>query len=221
MHFSRPIFGFVGRKRMDRPSKYTYAREPLSCSRGERGAAWGWVSILLAAVAYLFVSILPAVVGADLTQVSILAGLLMMALAFEFINGFHDTANAVTTVIYTQSLSAQPAVIWSGIFNFSGVLFSAGGVAFSIAALLPSEPLLELGKSAGFIMVCAVLLAAISWNLATWYFGLPSSSTHALIGSIIGVGGASAMQRNQPIYSGIDWERSEERRVGKEWSSPV
>src|SRR6266704_877453 len=118
---------------------------------------------------------------------------LLIALGFEFVNGFHDTANAVATVIYTHSLPAEFAVMWSGFFNFLGVLLSSGAVAFGIVSLLPVELILQVGSSAGFAMVFALLIAAIIWNLGTWYFGLPASSSHTLIGSIIGVGVANAL----------------------------
>src|SRR5882672_3284807 len=118
---------------------------------------------------------------------------LLIALGFEFVNGFHDTANAVATVIYTHSLPAEFAVMWSGFFNFLGVLLSSGAVAFGIVSLLPVELILQVGSSAGFAMVFALLIAAILWNLGTWYFGLPASSSHTLIGSIIGVGIANAV----------------------------
>ncbi len=94
------------------------------------------------------------------------------ALGFEFVNGFHDTANAVATVIYTHSLPANIAVVWSGMFNLLGVLLSSGAVAFGIVSLLPVELILQVGSSAGFAMVFALLIAAIIWNLGTWYFGL-------------------------------------------------
>jgi PiT family inorganic phosphate transporter len=113
---------------------------------------------------------------------------LLIALGFEFVNGFHDTANAVATVIYTNSMSPNFAVVWSGFFDFAGVLVSTGAVAFGIVSLLPVELILQVGSGAGFAMVFALLIAAILWNLGTWYFGLPSSSSHTLIGSIIGVG---------------------------------
>ena len=113
---------------------------------------------------------------------------LLVALGFEFVNGFHDTANAVATVIYTHSLTPQIAVVWSGVWNFIGVLVSTGAVAFGIISLLPVELILQVGSGAGFAMVFALLTAAIIWNLGTWYFGLPSSSSHTLIGSVIGVG---------------------------------
>src|SRR5712672_2399801 len=122
---------------------------------------------------------------------------LLIALGFEFVNGFHDTANAVATVIYTHSLPAEFAVMWSGFFNFLGVLVSSGAVAFGIVSLLPVELILQVGSSAGFAMVLELLIAAIIWNLGTWYFGLPASSSHTLIGSIIGVGVANALMRGQ------------------------
>src|SRR5215472_13600735 len=130
---------------------------------------------------------------------------LFIALAFEFVNGFHDTANAVATVIYTHSLPPTFAVIWSGAFNFLGVLLSSGAVAFGIISLLPVELILQVGSSAGFAMVFALLIAAILWNLGTWYLGLPASSSHTLIGSIIGVGVANALMHGRDGTSGVDW----------------
>jgi PiT family inorganic phosphate transporter len=131
---------------------------------------------------------------------------LLIALGFEFVNGFHDTANAVATVIYTNSLSPNLAVIWSGFFNFLGVLVSSGAVAFGIVSLLPVELILQVGSGAGFAMVFALLLAAILWNLGTWYFGLPSSSSHTLIGSIIGVGLMNQLMATSASgTSGVDW----------------
>jgi hypothetical protein len=99
---------------------------------------------------------------------------LLIALGFEFVNGFHDTANAVATVIYTHSLPPPVAVVYSGLLNFLGVLFSSGAVAFGIISLLPVELILQVGSSAGFAMVFALLIAAILWNLGTWYLGLPA-----------------------------------------------
>ena len=135
---------------------------------------------------------------------------LLIALGFEFVNGFHDTANAVATVIYTHSLPAEFAVMWSGFFNFLGVLLSSGAVAFGIVSLLPVELILQVGSSAGFAMVFALLIAAIVWNLGTWYFGLPASSSHTLIGSIIGVGIANAVMRGRDGTSGVDWTKATE-----------
>jgi PiT family inorganic phosphate transporter len=135
---------------------------------------------------------------------------LVIALGFEFVNGFHDTANAVATVIYTHSLPAPIAVVWSGFFNFLGVLISSGAVAFGIVSLLPVELILQVGSAAGFAMVFALLIAAIIWNLGTWYLGLPASSSHTLIGSIIGVGIANALMRGQDGTSGVDWSKATE-----------
>jgi PiT family inorganic phosphate transporter len=133
---------------------------------------------------------------------------LLIALGFEFVNGFHDTANAVATVIYTRSLPAHIAVVWSGMFNLFGVLLSSGAVAFGIVSLLPVELILQVGSSAGFAMVFALLIAAIIWNVGTWYFGLPASSSHTLIGSIIGVGIANALMRGRDGTSGVDWSQA-------------
>src|SRR5580693_5384723 len=133
---------------------------------------------------------------------------LMIALGFEFVNGFHDTANAVATVIYTHSLPANVAVVWSGMFNLFGVLWSSGAVAFGIVSLLPVELILQVGSSAGFAMVFALLIAAIIWNLGTWSFGLPASSSHPLIGSVIGVGIANALLHGRNGTSGVDWNQA-------------
>jgi PiT family inorganic phosphate transporter len=135
---------------------------------------------------------------------------LLIALGFEFVNGFHDTANAVATVIYTHSLPAPFAVVWAGFFNFLGVVVSSGAVAFGIISLLPVELILQVGTSAGFAMVFALLFAAIIWNLGTWYLGLPASSSHTLIGSIIGVGVANALMHGQDGTSGVDWSKATE-----------
>jgi PiT family inorganic phosphate transporter len=133
---------------------------------------------------------------------------LLVALGFEFVNGFHDTANAVATVIYTHTLDPHVAVVWSGLWNFLGVVLSTGGVAFGIISLLPVELILQVGSGAGFSMVFALLTAAIIWNLGTWYFGLPSSSSHTLIGSIIGVGIANQFVNANVATSGVDWKQA-------------
>ena len=138
---------------------------------------------------------------------------LLVALGFEFVNGFHDTANAVATVIYTHSLEPHIAVVWSGLWNFVGVLVSSGAVAFGIISLLPVELILQVGSSAGFAMVFALLVAAIIWNLGTWYFGLPASSSHTLIGSIIGVGIANQLMSVKTGTSGVDWGQA--TNIGK------
>jgi len=144
-------------------------------------------------------------------DVSLLSGIflivaLLLAFSFEFVNGFHDTANAVATVIYTNALPAWFAVIWSGCWNLIGVLLSAGTVAFGILALLPVELVLNVGSGAGFAMVFSLLISAIIWNVGTWYFGLPASSSHTLIGSIVGVGLAnSVMSAGHTFGDGVNW----------------
>jgi len=130
---------------------------------------------------------------------------LFVALGFEFVNGFHDTANAVATVIYTHSLEPHVAVVWSGFWNFTGVVLASGAVAFKIVSLLPVELILQVGSSAGFAMVFALLIAAILWNLGTWALGLPASSSHTLIGSVIGVGIANQLMQGRSGTSGVDW----------------
>jgi len=134
---------------------------------------------------------------------------LLIALGFEFVNGFHDTANAVATVIYTHSLPPIAAVIWSGCFNFLGVLTSSGAVAYSVVTLLPVELILQVGSAAGYAMIFALLIAAIIWNLGTWAFGIPNSSSHALIGSVMGVGLANQLMAPAgQATSGVDWSQA-------------
>jgi PiT family inorganic phosphate transporter len=133
---------------------------------------------------------------------------LLIALGFEFVNGFHDTANAVATVIYTHSLEPNIAVVWSGLWNLAGVLMSSGAVAFTIITLLPVELILQVSSGAGFAMVFALLIAAIIWNLSTWWFGLPASSSHTMVGSIIGVGLANQLMNAHSGTSGVDWEQA-------------
>jgi PiT family inorganic phosphate transporter len=139
----------------------------------------------------------------------LLGAALVIALGFEFVNGFHDTANAVATVIYTHSMPAQLAVVWSGAFNFLGVLTSSGAVAFSVVSLLPVELILQASSGAGFAMIFALLIAAIVWNLGTWWLGLPASSSHTMIGSIIGVGLANQLMAEPGSgVSGVDWSQA-------------
>ena len=135
----------------------------------------------------------------------LLAVALLIALGFEFVNGFHDTANAVATVIYTHSLEPHIAVMWSGMWNLIGVLLSSGAVAFAVVSLLPVELILKVGSGAGFAMVFALLVSAIIWNLSTWWYGLPASSSHTLIGSIIGVGLANQFMAGSNGTTGVDW----------------
>ncbi|HMD76240.1 MAG TPA: inorganic phosphate transporter [Terracidiphilus sp.] len=138
----------------------------------------------------------------------LLALALLIALGFEFVNGFHDTANAVATVIYTHSLEPNIAVVWSGLCNLAGVLFSSGTVAFAIITLLPVELILQVSSGAGYSMIFALLIAAIVWNLSTWWFGLPASSSHTMVGSIIGVGIANQLLSLRSGTSGVDWEQA-------------
>lgn len=127
---------------------------------------------------------------------------------FEFINGFHDTANAVATVIYTNTLKPWHAVIWSGMWNFLGVLAGGVAVAMGIANLLPVDVLMEQGIAHNVAMVMAILIAAIAWNLGTWYFGIPCSSSHTLIGSILGVGIVFARLPENVTGIGVNWQKA-------------
>lgn len=141
---------------------------------------------------------------------------LLVAFAFEFINGFHDTANAVTTVIYTRTMRPTPAVMFSGVMNFLGVLLGGTGVAFGIVNLLPVELLVaenEQSVRGGLVMVLALLFAGVLWNLGTWYIGLPVSSSHTLIGSILGVGIANGLMTGQGL-GGVKWEKAGEVGLG-------
>jgi PiT family inorganic phosphate transporter len=152
-----------------------------------------------------------ASLGIDMPTAILLCLALLLALSFEFVNGFHDTANAVATVIYTHSLKPVYAVVWSGLWNLIGVLTSAGTVAFSIVALLPVELVINVGSGAGFAMVFALLVSAIVWNVGTWYLGLPASSSHTLIGSIVGVGLMnSLMKPGTPFGEGVNWGKLKE-----------
>lgn len=173
-----------------------------------------FIGTLLAGFVYMIYSLnhdINSTIGAPTTLLPyLLLGLaLLIALAFEFVNGFHDTANAVATVIYTHSLPAPIAVIWSGFFNFLGVLMSTGLVAFGIIALLPVELILQVGSANGFAMIFALLIAAIIWNLGTWFFGLPASSSHTLVGSIVGVGITNALLHGRDATAGVDWSQVE------------
>jgi PiT family inorganic phosphate transporter len=146
--------------------------------------------------------------GIDMPTAVLLFLALALALGFEFVNGFHDTANAVATVIYTNSLKPNYAVIWSGTWNLIGVLTSTGAVAFGIVALLPVELVINVGSGAGFAMVFSLLLSAIIWNVGTWYLGLPASSSHTLIGSIVGVGLMnSLMSPDSAFGDGVNWAK--------------
>jgi PiT family inorganic phosphate transporter len=169
-----------------------------------------FLTLLLVGASYAVYSLVSDISGVKTHAVTLLPYLLLgvallIALGFEFVNGFHDTANAVATVIYTHSLPPHVAVVYSGTLNFLGVLLSSGAVAFGVISLLPVELILQVGSSAGFAMVFALLIAAIIWNLGTWWLGLPASSSHTMIGSIIGVGVANALMHGRDGTSGVDW----------------
>ncbi|MBH1992178.1 MAG: inorganic phosphate transporter [Sphingomonadaceae bacterium] len=190
------------------------ARPDLDKGLGVIGMV-GFGAAIVVALAYVAYSIYADASAAGVQATAYLPFILLfiallIALGFEFVNGFHDTANAVATVIYTNAMPANVAVVWSGFFNFLGVLLSTGAVAFGIVSLLPVELILQVGSNAGFAMVFALLIAAILWNLATWYLGIPSSSSHTLIGSIIGVGVANAMMHGKSGTSGVDWTKATE-----------
>lgn len=153
-----------------------------------------------------------AVLGQSLGFGSLVLLLVCLAIAFgfEFVNGFHDTSNAVATVIYTHSMGPTLAVVLSGTCNFLGVLLSGIGVAMGIMKLLPVELLVSSGTGAGLAMVLALLLSAILWNLGTWYFGLPASSSHTLIGAILGVGLANSTLPGHAFGAGVNWHKAQE-----------
>ena len=143
----------------------------------------------------------------DLHAQAFLLAALGAVLAFEFVNGFHDTANAVATVIYTKSLPPRVAVAWSGCMNFLGVHIGGIAVAFAIVNLLPVELVVGAQTTQARAMILALLTSAIVWNLLTWARGLPASSSHALIGSIVGVGIANAWMRGLPLETGVNWAK--------------
>jgi PiT family inorganic phosphate transporter len=193
----------------------TVLQQKLSRSPGKIGMLIFGI-VLVVGVAYAGSSLLhdlSAIHNESILPYLLLGVALLVALGFEFVNGFHDTANAVATVIYTHSLEPHIAVVWSGFWNFLGVLVSSGLVAFAIISLLPVELILQVGSKAGFAMVFALLVAAILWNLGTWYFGLPASSSHTLIGSVIGVGIANQLMNGRSGTSGVDWAQA--TNIGK------
>ncbi|MFZ6001886.1 MAG: inorganic phosphate transporter [Bacteroidota bacterium] len=136
---------------------------------------------------------------------------LACACAFEFVNGFHDTANAVATVIYTNSLKPWFAVIWSGTWNFLGVMLGGISVAIGIINLLPVESLVDQNVAHSLSMVLALLFSAIFWNVLTWYFGIPASSSHTLVASILGVGLAYSLLPGVN-EAAVDWGQA--KKIG-------
>ena len=170
-----------------------------------------FLAALLGALVYIGVHVardLNSVTATSVWPYLLLALALLIALGFEFVNGFHDTANAVATVIYTHSLEPNIAVVWSGVCNLAGVLASSGTVAFAVITLLPVDLILQVSSGAAFAMVFALLIAAILWNLGTWWLGLPASSSHTMVGSIIGVGIANQLLNAHTGTSGVDWEQA-------------
>jgi inorganic phosphate transporter, PiT family len=180
-------------------------------SRPSRIGLFAFVAAISAALGYIVFHVsrdLDAVKSTGSWPYMLLGLALLIALGFEFVNGFHDTANAVATVIYTNSLEPHVAVVWSGLCNLAGVLASTGTVAFAIITLLPVDLILQVSSGAGFAMVFALLIAAILWNLGTWWLGLPASSSHTMVGSIIGVGVANQLLNPHNGTSGVDWEQA-------------
>jgi phosphate/sulfate permease len=150
-----------------------------------------------------------ALAGLPLSNQVFFGVALAVAFGFEFINGFHDTANAVATVIYTRTLKPTIAVVYSGILNFLGVLLGGTTVAFSIVNLLPVDVLIESASVRAVVMVLSLLLAGVIWNLATWWLGLPVSSSHTLIGSILGVGLVNSLLSRGDVQ-GVNWSQAGE-----------
>ncbi|MBA2610890.1 MAG: inorganic phosphate transporter [Bacteroidetes bacterium] len=148
--------------------------------------------------------------GLDTTLTVLLILCLVFACFFEFINGFHDTANAVATVIYTNSLKPTVAVVYSGILNFTGVMLGGITVAMGIVNLLPMDVLVDSNPYHGIAMIMALLLSAIIWNFGTWYFGIPSSSSHTIIGSILGIGLAFAFLPGDMGVSAVNWDKAKD-----------
>lgn len=135
---------------------------------------------------------------------------IVLACTFEFVNGFHDTANAVATVIYTNSMKPTVAVVYSGLLNFIGVLTGGIAVAMGIVNLLPMEVLVDSNVYHGIAMILALLISAIAWNLGTWYFGIPASSSHTLIGSILGIGLAFYFLPDNVGGSAVNWDKAKD-----------
>jgi PiT family inorganic phosphate transporter len=185
-------------------------RATLNRPMGKAGAAAFGV-VLLASLAFAGSNLLHDLRLAPSLEsytYALLTGALLLALFFEFVNGFHDTASAVAMVIYTRAMQPSFAVVWSGVWNFVGVIVASGTVAYTIVSLLPLDLVLQSTAATRFSMVFALLLAAILWNLGTWFFGLPSSSSHTLIGSILGIGLANRWLLAGGRSSGVNWSQA-------------
>lgn len=149
--------------------------------------------------------ILDALHNIDTLTITLLLLALGIALFYEMINGFHDTANAIAMIIYTNSLEAKYSVIMSGIMNFLGVMLGGIGVAYAVVHLLPLDIVVASNQNATLVMIFSVLVSAVIWNLGTWYFGIPSSSSHALIGSLVGVGAVFGIMQGFDLSHSLNW----------------
>src|SRR5580658_9628965 len=138
-------------------------------------------------------------------SIALLIFALIMVIVFEATNGFHDAANAVATVIYTKSLKPGQAVVLSGVLNFTGVLLGGISVAYALVELLPAEVLSPPDGGPAIAMLVSLFLAALTWNIGTWWFGLPNSSSHCLIGALIGIALGNAFARSRSVAEGVHW----------------
>ncbi|MDI9340903.1 MAG: inorganic phosphate transporter [Sediminibacterium sp.] len=148
--------------------------------------------------------------GLDTSLTILLILCLFLACFFEFINGFHDTANAVATVIYTNSLKPTVAVVYSGILNFTGVMLGGITVAMGIVNLLPMEVLVDSNPYHGVAIILALMVSAIAWNFGTWFYGIPSSSSHTIIGAILGIGLAFHFLPGETAANTVNWDKAKD-----------
>ena len=210
----------------DIPQEIPAAAKPKLDNKPSAPGVIAFILVLLGGLSFAGYSILVDTANAGeplaIAAFAFLGLARLIALGFEFVNGFHDTANAVATVIYTHSLPPVVAVVWSGCWNFIGVLISSGTVAYTIISLLPVELILQVGSGAGYAMIFSLLFAAIIWNLGTWALGIPNSSSHALIGSVMGVGLANQlMAKAGQATSGVDWSQATKVLTTLFWSPIV
>jgi PiT family inorganic phosphate transporter len=139
--------------------------------------------------------------------IAMLVACFVMVLAFEATNGFHDTSNAVATVIYTNALKPVQAVVWSGVMNFVGVLVGGIAVAYALVEILPPDVLTPPDGAPAVPMLVSLFAAALFWNVLTWAFGIPNSSSHCIIGALIGVAASDAILQNRSLAQGVDWKQ--------------
>jgi phosphate/sulfate permease len=168
----------------------------------------GELSLAFADVGHEIARFFDGVAGLSGAHVGLLILCLALAFAFEFVNGFHDTANAVATVIYTNSLKPWPAVILAGVCNFLGVFIGGTVVAMAIVKLIPPDLIVTSDLNTTVAFIFSMLMSALIWNLGTWYFGIPSSSSHTLIGSILGIGMGHAYITTGSIIKGVNWGKA-------------